>query len=200
MMKLHVLRSIYLLVLISFSGCNSSLSPDNFVKWFNKSDNGLHVSKLLEGVHFKLSYLPAEYQYLLSHRGEKLSLENFKEELKEHRKNLCFKLKVKNPKEFKEYALSGRKNQVSFGEYVMQNLQQDLKLVVNGEELPCLMSHCESMLLDGSIAITMMFTNPGFKQGDLCFIKYTPNKRANQVLSFDFDHMILTNIPSLKLD
>ncbi len=57
---------LLLMICLQFISCQQSLTKEEYVKWVEDVDNGLHVLKKTEGLIFDLQFQPADYQFIVS--------------------------------------------------------------------------------------------------------------------------------------
>jgi|GEM_PF-4268163 len=197
MKRIHLLfASVFVVLLIS--GCSHRLSPEEFIRWVETPTDELYQSLEWNGQMLTLSFVPAEYQVLLSKRGEMLDAEQTQDLLEEYERHWYFKLKIRDPDTFLEpfYRLGWPEMLVA--RYLTSGIQKDLKLKIDGVEMPCIHSHCEARLLDGSSTLTLVFPRPSSIAPDTEHeVTLTPSGLPEA--SFKLNAQAYQNLPELKL-
>ena len=137
-----------LLIVISvmiMSCNNSSLSPSEYVKYVADGANGLVKTKNIGEVNIKVQYKPTAYAIANEMRTNDISKVDFDERKKELESMQYYNLTldITDARNILNYNVSNQSHQQERIHYLSFGMQQDIRLMENGKELPCVLYHFE---------------------------------------------------------
>ena len=177
------------------------LSPVEYIKWVNNSENNLMFSKAIEGIHFSVLCKPADYIVCKEIRRDKItSLEqsNIKSQLGDLQ---YFDLRITIDdfkSEFLKYNLSSITEYEKRVDYCAFQMQNDIKLVSGTDTIPCSIFHFErtfDVVPYGEFVLG--FEKPIHSATEETFVVY--DKLFNKgTIKFTFDASNLIYLPKLS--
>jgi hypothetical protein len=127
------------------SSCKTLLAPKDYVRWIENPDNGLRQKKDVNGVVFDLQYKPADYVIARENAKNTLPLSFYNERKEKLGELLYFSLEIKSAsQDLLMYDLKEEQEYYRRVNYYSLDFQQDIKLVVGADTLPCLMYQFEN--------------------------------------------------------
>lgn len=176
------------------------LSPSLYLDWVNDRGNGLCRSKEVSQVLYNLKFKPFEYIICQELGKENITSKEFKENYSELTGMTYFNFQIQVTDQSNEFLKYAPTNRMSYQERVMYcsfQMQNDIKLVVGLDSLPCSMYHFErtyGITPYGNFII-------GFQElpiaPEYTFV-FSDNLFANGIIKFSFKRELLTNVPKLK--
>lgn len=203
-MKSRVAYLSITLLLLSAAGCKTLLPPSQYVKWIESADHGLKQEHEVNGVQFDLQYKPADY-IIACENGKHELPETFHASRKEKLGELFyFSLALKSgTQDLLMHNLNNEQEYYQRVNYYSLDFQQDIKMVVGTDTLPCLMYQFENTYgVAPYIKMSLAFS--GKKRPDISQKDFTilVNDRVfgGGWLRFPFAHQDLNAIPEIKLN
>lgn len=147
--NLRFLRFVWIFCLtITFCSCNEEkvLSPVNYVKWVENSQNGLRVSKTIMPFKITLQYKPIPYVIAMQERSPVLSRQTYEEEAHQMEGMQYFTLRIEVPGQstpLLKYNLRQVDDYYDRVSYFSSAMQKDIFLVEGRDTFPCLLHHFE---------------------------------------------------------
>lgn len=190
-----MVKSIFYIffVLLILSGCSSDLPKQAYVDWVQDLDNGLIVRKEIGNFAFELFYKPLDYQILQA--GENVTaIDSYKDT--QH-----YTLKIESLSGV-DVLKNGAIDDAEYNNrlfYLADYIQNDLRLIENGDTLPCLFSHYERNYgLAPYAKVTFAFQAHANSSYSAKTIQYDDPVFGAGRLHFHYSKSVLENIPNLK--
>jgi hypothetical protein len=137
---------LFMIVSLMMMSCNnSSLSPSEYVKYVADEANGLVKTKNIGEVNIKVQYKPISYLIANEMRTNDISKADFDERKKELESMQYYNLTldIADARNILNYNVSSQSHQQERIHYLSFGIQQDIRLMENGKELPCILYHFE---------------------------------------------------------
>lgn len=118
------------------SSCHSSLTKDDYIRWVEDYDNGLHVKKTEGDFDFEVQYQPTSYVALQRNLS---AAENLNDSLQ----HFILTIIPKDGQDFIDYNIQDtaeKQKRLYYFSYLFQN---DIHLEESGETIPCALFHFE---------------------------------------------------------
>ncbi len=125
---------------------NIPLAPSEYVEWIENRQNGMATTKKLNDIVFSLLYKPDAYEALVRLKGDSLTettLNDVKKELKGMQYYTLRIATLDNKGELLKHKLETTDEYYRRIEYCSFKMQDDIKLIDNGDTLPCRLFHFE---------------------------------------------------------
>lgn len=125
---------------------NVPLTPSEYVEWVENKQNGMTVTKKLNDIVFNLLYKPDGYEALIRVKGDSLTNENINSVKNELKGLQYYTLSIStqdNKGELLKHKLETTDEYYRRIEYCSFNMQNDIKLIENGDTLDCKLFHFE---------------------------------------------------------
>lgn len=134
---------IFSLMIMSCS--NSTLSPSEYVKYVADESNGLVKTKNIGEVNVKVQYKPIPYVIANELRTNDIDKDEFEKREKELSSMQYYNLTldITDARNILNYNVSNQSHQQERIHYLSFGMQQDIRLMENGKELPCVLYHFE---------------------------------------------------------
>lgn len=154
-------------------------------------ENSLVKEKTIGDFSFTLSYEPWE-SLIIKDNSITISKEEFEKDLQGRSKMLYFTLKINNTKfthkELLLFNLSSQEEYTDRLNYYSFKIQNDLKLTIGNEEIPCGMAHFERTFgLSPGLTISLAFPISE------SISKQITEKKLKESLRFSFDEKVFNN-------
>jgi hypothetical protein len=165
-----------------------SLKPLDFLRWVKNPAHGLKIKQTSHHMIYEAFYKPKEYIIISEERSLRISDTLLRRKLNDYAGIEFWDLKISNPENEDQVAksgLNGNEMTDKIRGYLESEFQKDIRLVFNGDTIPCYMFHYEKsngiipqskFLLGFSVNIThintsaeLIITNPFFQTEDLHF-------------------------------
>ena len=194
---------IPLVLLFLMAGCGKSvLPPAAYTQWVESPEHGLKQSKEIGGVQFELQYKPADYIIACENAQQQLAASFHQERKQKLGELLYFTLALKSgSQDLLMYNLADEKEYLQRVNYYSLDFQQDIKLVVGNDTLPCLLYQFENTygiapFVRMSIAFTGKKKEAIASTGAIVLV----NDRVfgGGVLPFAFDNDHFESIPEIE--
>ncbi|PKP22873.1 MAG: hypothetical protein CVU05_01940 [Bacteroidetes bacterium HGW-Bacteroidetes-21] len=197
---IFVFEAIFLL------GCNGSkdeLLPDEYLPFYLEQSDIIENKKMIDDIYIKAMYLSPEYMALKNNEHSKA--DEIMDELKERNNYYYFNLEIGYNEDKNDILQKDIANQEEFFqrvEYLSFKVQNDLRLIVGAETLPCIMAQYERTFgLNKAISIVCMYEKSKNQKENCPDIKleYYDNFFKSGIVYLAFDGESLCNLPTLKL-
>jgi hypothetical protein len=133
-----MLAVFYSLTFLCLSCTTSSLPADEYLKFVESPDNGLHIVKEEKGIKMELQYKPLDYMLYQEIKSRQITSESFRERQLEMKDYYYFTLKLasqdKTPLLEKKGNNQENSDRLSYCEF---NMQKDFALVAGKDTFPC---------------------------------------------------------------
>ena len=129
-----------LCALLVTSCSKQELSPMDYVKWVDDSDNGLKKSKIYKGITISAQYRPVEYQVAIEEKSHALSAEKLDSRSKQIEGMQYYLLRFAledRSKDIMRFALSSEAEYYQRLNYCSFGMQNDIYLVQGTDTLSC---------------------------------------------------------------
>lgn len=141
-----IILSLWLLIIHSCSmNTGSKQSPVELVNWVENPINGLQVSKEVAGFKYRLQYKPLPYLAVKELKSLQVAQTDIDKRVKAMQDMQYFTLQL-GTTEGKDILKTNIEESGDYSkniEYLSFDIQKDLKLVEQGDTLPCLIHHFE---------------------------------------------------------
>lgn len=194
---------------VCFVALNSCDRTDSSIKrhmrFIQNPENGLVQKAMTKNYKYILRYLPKEYM-ALKELGAHFDKEKYNEYLKNYEAHHYFSLQIQPVQTGKSLAKvieqgSGVENYPAVIQAIHFELQQDFKLIIGQDTLPCVLYHAEPPNLDytGIQILTVFAMDENFEDvtKDLKF-QFQDHHLTQKTLSFLFKANDLKKIPPIK--
>jgi hypothetical protein len=182
-----------------FSGCGGSLEGPAYLDWVENHANGLRQTQTVQGHVFELQYEPAPYRVMRNARTVELDEATLAKGAEEMSGFEHFRLTIARQDGGPVLAATHLPGQI--GEerkhYFAFGAEKDLKLVVNGAELPTAFYHFEDQM-GMKPGITLVFAFPAPAEGQSMTVQFHDQQLTGETIRFEYSPEILENIPALK--
>ncbi len=132
---------LYTCLVVLLSACGpGSLEPNAYVEWVENPDKGLSVQKEFGELVFRVQYKPLDY-VVLQEQGINASGEALEAARKEYEglQYFNFRIQLKNGGNVLSYRTATEAEGMARIPYFSFSLKNDLKLLEDGQELPCVL-------------------------------------------------------------
>lgn len=192
---------IILVVLILCSCKRSSLSREEYVKYFNSNDK-FSVTREFNGILYKLKVQPPEILAFKNAEDQIRNKQDFDKELAYYKDKLNFVFLIedasKNDGKVKSTVFN-KQLYATILEYANTELRNDLKLIKNGDTLYCSAIHLESAnSLQPVIRLSLGFTNLDPQNKDFTLV-FNDNMFNNGPIKFSYSSTLFDQLPELKM-
>ena len=136
----------FMVIGLMIMSCNRpSLSPSDYVKYVSDEANGLVKTKNIGEVNIKVQYKPVSYIIANEMRTNDISKADFEKRKKELEAMQYYNLTldIADARNILNYNVSNQSHQQERIHYLSFGMQQDIRLMENGKELPCVLYHFE---------------------------------------------------------
>lgn len=157
----NIFRVDLIVLLFFFTGCNTRLDPESYIKWLRDYDNHAHTKITNDEFVFDVQYQPSEYVLLM--RGVKAASRNaITQELQKLSDIQYYVLTLStiSKVDLIRYGVNSEVERQQKQYYLSYNFQNDVTLEENGHTLPCVLFHSEqSAGVDGGRTFILGFEN-----------------------------------------
>jgi hypothetical protein len=192
------------LVLLEAKGCIStrqkSLGAGEYISWVENPENGLFVTKPVGDYVFTLQYKPLPYVVM---QDEKRPLK--KKEMQDKTVSFSdmqyytFRIGTVSGKDVQRFNIDNDQQFYSRLEYFSLNMQNDLKLIDNGDTLPCLLYSFERTYgIDPRASFVIAF-NKSKTPGAAKTLMYSDQALGTGPILLSISASDLQQIPELSL-
>lgn len=188
-------------LLFACSG-KSSLNPKEFIRWVESDENGLFGVKVIEGLEYKIHYRPHEYITLKSQlRDSSISADSMRNQLGDLQ---YFTFQMKNLNGSNSPLKCGLSSETEYYDrigYLSFGVQNDIKLIENGDTLNCVLAVFErNFNVAPTNTLSLAFESK--KPLELAVTKefvFNDKVFGNGPIRIIIDKENIENIPELKL-
>lgn len=182
------------------------LVPRDYAKWIENTNNGLRIEKEIGDYIFDIQYKPLDYAALLEIKKDSVSKQEI-EKIKKEMEGLQYytlKISAKNfSGDILKYKLNDMGNYSKRVEYFSFGMQNDLKIIEQGDTLPCTLHHFErSYGLSPYITFDLGFQDKDEKkekkESDEKIVYYNDSILGIGPIKIAFKNKDIQNIPRLK--
>ncbi|MDB5258014.1 MAG: hypothetical protein JWM14_2709 [Chitinophagaceae bacterium] len=125
-----------------FSSSGSSLQPYEYVSYIDQEDNGLHVNKQFEELHFEVTYKPTDYLVVKELKQKEILPADYATVRQDYKDMHYFLLSIKNTSSETDVLKYKISTQAAYSErlkYFAFGMERDLRLVEGTDTIPCSM-------------------------------------------------------------
>jgi hypothetical protein len=202
-----VRQKLYLFLLsltVILDSCSHTLKPIDYVHYVEDPKNGLHPSHVQQPFLFSLQYKPLDYVALQEIRQLQVSEGQLEDEKRSFGTLQYFTFRISSTDSTKDVLnvqTTSDKDYSQRQNYFDFYLQRDIKLIENGDTLPCRLFHCvRSYGLTPYSDFVLGFDNPKDKRGsDIKFV-YEDKILKSGTISFLITQNSMKHIPQIKTD
>ncbi|MEL6866460.1 MAG: hypothetical protein AAFP19_18690 [Bacteroidota bacterium] len=204
MQSMKAFKALLLLGLLFSFGCQSSLSPSEYVKWVSDSENGLRRVKQIGSVKMELQYKPIPYVIANELRSNHIDRTAFEERYTalEGGQYFTMKISIDEPgQDITKYGIRDMNEQQERLYYLSYAMQNDIHLLQGSDTLACKLYHFErSYDLTPHRTFVLAFDEKESPDlNDKTFIWDTPLFGTGPI-KVKFRSESLEEIPNMKID
>lgn len=178
------------------------LMPADYVQWMQDKDNGINKEKVIDDITFSIQYKPYEYIVCMEEKKEQLSDSVVKKKTEEISDMQYFDLTIaltSDEGELLKHDVSSYDQYDKRIKYVSFDMQNDIKLVEDGDTIPCSLYHFERTYDVAPYAKFLL----GFAKGKKAepaekVITFYDNIFNKGLIKFTYTNEEFNNIPKLK--
>jgi len=125
---------------------NEQLTPKEYVQWLQDKDNGIKKEKNIDDITFSLQYKPAEYIVCMEEKKDQISDSLLKKQQEEFSDMEYYDLTIalsEGQGELLKHDLTSITQYDERVQYFAFDMQQDIKLIEDGDTIPCSLYHFE---------------------------------------------------------
>lgn len=184
--------------------CKTLFAPADYVKWIENPANGLKQDHEVKGVHFELQYKPVDYIIANENAKNELS-ESFHQQRKEKLGDLFyFSLSLKSgTQDLLMHNLDEEQEYYQRVNYYALDFQQDIKMLIGSDTLPCLMYQFENTYgVAPYIKMSLAFSGKKKEQAlknNFSILIYD-RVFGGGWLNYSFDNKKMNAVPEIKVN
>lgn len=178
----------------------ASLETSDYVGWIENPENGVYVSKEVNGLIFSLQYKPLEYEVMLQEKRaiSALELAALKDSISDMQ-YYTFRIATTGGSDVQRYDAQNDQDYYARLEYFALEMQNDLQLIDGADTLPCRMFHFERTYgIDPRATFVLAFDAKGNTQESKTLI-YTDHAFNSGPILLTIESTALEQIPELHL-
>ncbi|HTA81450.1 MAG TPA: hypothetical protein VK783_00820 [Bacteroidia bacterium] len=196
----------FIFLVAILTSCKHGVTPSEYVKYVEKTENGLHIEKQFNGVGYTLQYEPVAYCVMLEERSFNIPEDVFKKEYDRFKGLEHYVLRINKTDMDSLINKLGDTSKYKKGitEYFDFRIQKDIKLIEGLDTIPC--SICQA---DANSGISEYYTfSLGFSEKNAELASAQEADRVieyeNKILHTGKISLVVTgknikNIPGLKI-
>lgn len=132
------------LICIAFYSCREKLTPLQYAVYMEDPENGLKVTRNVNGFDFILQYEPIDYKIVKAYRGKIISSSVLQEERMNYDSLQYYVLKIKgSSSDLLKQDVADEAAYYARLQYLSAAVQQDLYVIEGKDSLACVLSHFE---------------------------------------------------------